>query len=82
MPGGVAAVPEPQSAPTSSSQSNDIARRYKEFLDLLPLTLALAGLPHSEPGRYYGEEQIETRTFAIRHAWKAAKAIVREAVSR
>lgn len=72
---------EPQSA-SASSQSNDIARRYKEFLDLLPLTLALAGLPHSEPGRYYGEEQIETRTFAVKHAWKAAKNIVRDAVSR
>ena len=32
---------------------NDLQRNYKEFLDLLPLTLALAGLPHSETGRYY-----------------------------
>ena len=76
-------MPEPQSPPpASSSQSSDLARRYKEFLDLLPLTLALAGLPHSEPGRYYTEEQIETRTFAIRHAWKAAKSLVRESVAK
>jgi hypothetical protein len=74
------AVPEPQSAP--SPQASDLQRRYKEFLDLLPLTLALAGLPHSEPGRYYNEEQIETRTFAIKHAWKAAKNIVRDAVAK
>ncbi len=61
---------------------NEQQRRYKEFLDLLPLTLALAGLPASESGRYYGEEQIETRVFAVRHAYKAARALVRELVAR
>jgi hypothetical protein len=60
----------------------DIQRRYKEFLDLLPLTLALAGLPSSDHGKYYGEEQIETRLFAVRHAWKAARALVREVVAK
>ncbi len=51
-------------------------------MDLLPLTLALAGLPHSESGRYYTEEQIETRLFAVKHAYKAAKSLVREIVTR
>ena len=51
-------------------------------MDLLPLTLALAGLPTSESGRYYTEEQIETRVFAIKHAYKAAKNLVREVVSK
>ena len=51
-------------------------------MDLLPLTLALAGLPTSESGRYYGEEQIETRLFTIKHAYKAAKNLVREVVAR
>lgn len=57
-------------------------RRYKEFLDLLPLTLALAGLPESESGKYYGEEQIESRLFTIRHAHKAAKALAREVIQK
>ena len=57
-------------------------RRYKEFLDLLPLTLALAGLPESEPGRYYNEEQFETRLFAVRHAYRAARGLVREIVQK
>jgi len=35
-------------------------RRYREFLDLLPLTINLAGLPTSD-GKYYTEDQIETR---------------------
>lgn len=51
-------------------------------MDLLPLTLALAGLPTSDSGRYYTEEQIETRVFAIKHAYKAAKGLVREIVTR
>ena len=68
---------EPQNPAASETQ-----RRYKEFLELLPLTLSLAGLPHSEPGRYYGEEQIETRLFAVRHAYRAARALVRELVAQ
>ena len=50
------------------AEVTDQQRRYREFLDLMPLTLALAGLPTSEHGKYYNEEQIETRMFAIRHA--------------
>jgi hypothetical protein len=59
---------------------NDIQRRYREFLDLLPLTIALAGLPESDHGRYYTEEQIEARIFTVRHAYKAARGFVRESV--
>ena len=61
---------------------NDLQRNYKEFLDLLPLTLALAGLPHSESGRYYTEEQIEARVFTIKHAYKAARSVARECIQR
>ena len=60
------------------AEVTDQQRRYKEFLDLMPLTLSLAGLPTSEPGKYYNEEQIETRMFAIRHAHKAARQLARE----
>jgi len=64
------------------SDLNEQQRRYREFLDLLPLTLSLAGLPASESGRYYNEEQIETRLFTIRHAYKAAQGLVRQVVTR
>lgn len=57
-------------------------QRYREFLDLLPLTMELAGLPRSEGGRYYTEEQIEARVYTIRHAFKAARQVAREAVKR
>lgn len=64
------------------SDMNEQQRRYKEFMDLVPLTLALAGLPESESGKYYTEEQIETRLFAIRHAYKVARNLVREVVQK
>jgi len=60
----------------------DLQRNYREFLDLLPLTLALAGLPESERGKYYTEEQIEARVFTIKHAFKWARTVTRECVAR
>ncbi len=59
---------------------SDVQRKYKEFLDLLPLTLALAGLPASEHGKYFTAEQIDSRLFTLRHAWKAARQVTRECI--
>lgn len=61
-------------------EPSETGRRYKEFIDLLPLTLALAGLPTSEPGRYHTAEQIEARLFTVRHAHKAARQLARELI--
>ena len=63
-----------------SGEASDIQRRYREFLDLLPLTLSLAGLPTSDLGRYFNEDQIEARTFTLRHAYRAARQFAREVV--
>ncbi len=63
------------------ADQSDIQRRYREFLDLMPLTLALAGLPPSDPGKYYTAEQIESRAYTIRHAWKMSRQVVRECVT-
>lgn len=60
------------------STNHDPQQTQREFLALLPLTISLAGLPTSESGKYYGEEQIEARAFTIRHAFRAAQSIVRE----
>lgn len=57
-------------------------RRYREFLDLLPLTITLAGLPASDIGKYYTEEQMETRIFALRHAYKMARQFAKEQITR
>ena len=61
---------------------NEVQRRYKEFIDLLPLTLTLAGLPASDHGKYFTEDQIEARVFTVRHAYKAARQLVRDAVQK
>ncbi len=64
------------------AESNEQQRRYKEFLDLLPLTVSLAGLPVSESGKYYTEDQIESRVFTVRHAYKQARTIAREVIQK
>lgn len=61
-------------------EPSDQQRKYKEFLDLLPLTLALAGLPHSEIGRYFTAEQIESRVFTLKHAYKCSRQMARESI--
>ncbi len=55
----------------------DIQQKYRQFLDLMPLTIALAGLPTSE-GRLYTKDQIEARAMTIRHAYNEAKSTVRD----
>lgn len=65
-----------------NDSSNDIQRRYREFLDLLPLTLSLAGLPESDHGKYYTEEQVEARAYTIKHAFKQARILARECIQK
>jgi hypothetical protein len=52
--------------------------RMKEFMSLLPLTLELAGLPKSEPGKQFNEGQMEVRITVIRNAFKMAKQLLLE----
>jgi hypothetical protein len=60
--------------PTGTS---DLQQKYREFLDLMPLTIALAGLPASE-GRLFSEEQIEARAITVRAAYRVARSLARE----
>ena len=53
-------------------------QKVQEFLRLLPLTLAVAGLPEAEHGKYYNEGQMEARSLTIRSAYKVARQIVLE----
>ncbi len=57
-----------------------LKRRYREFLDLLPLTVAIAGLPSSEGNRSHTPEQMEARAQALANAFKLARQTVREAI--
>jgi hypothetical protein len=51
-------------------------QKVQEFLRLLPLTLAVAGLPEGEPARHLNEGQMEARATSIRTAYKVARQII------
>ena len=53
-------------------------QKINEFLRLLPLTAAIAGLPDSEHGRYFNDGQMELRAQALRNAYKAARQLILE----
>jgi len=55
----------------------DLQQKYRQFLDLMPLTIALAGLPSSET-RLYSEEQIEARAITVRAAYRVARSVAKE----
>jgi hypothetical protein len=54
--------------------------KYKEFMSLLPLTVAIAGLPEAESGKYFSEGQMENRATNLRMAYKIARQIIQEVV--
>jgi hypothetical protein len=53
-------------------------QKINEFLRLLPLTLAIAGLPDSEAGRHFNEGQMDVRGTTLRNAYKVARLVVLE----
>ncbi len=59
--------------PTSPDRQR---QKINEFLQLLPLTLAVAGLPQVEAGRHLNEGQMEVRAGAIRNAYKLARQLL------
>ncbi len=63
--------------PDTTPAANDLQQKYRQFLDLLPLTITLAGLPPSE-GRLFGEEQIEARAITLKAAYRVARNVAKE----
>jgi hypothetical protein len=53
-------------------------QKINEFMRLLPLTLEIAGLPHSELGRNFNDGQMELRANTIRAAYKFARQVILE----
>jgi hypothetical protein len=62
--------------------SNEIADRQQQemrnFMSLLPLSIEIAGLPQTEPGRFLNEGQMEVRANALKGAYKVAKKVMRD----
>jgi len=51
-------------------------QKVKEFMSLMPLTIAVAGLPECEPGRHFTDGQLEARATTIRTAYKVVRQII------
>jgi hypothetical protein len=54
--------------------------KVKEFMQLLPLTLAVAGLPGAGEGKYFNEGQMENRAANLKLAYKVARALILDIV--
>lgn len=53
-------------------------QRYEQFVQLLPLTLAIAGLSKTDSGKYLTDDQMEIRTRSVRSAYKHARNLIKE----
>jgi len=63
-----------------ANEEEVLKRRYREFLDLMPLTTAIAGLPMSEGTRSFTSEQMEARAQVLTNAFRLARQVAREAI--
>jgi hypothetical protein len=66
--------------PEQPTTGSDLQQKYRQFLDLLPLTISLAGLPTSE-NRLFSEEQIEARAITMRAAYRVARNLAKDCLS-
>jgi hypothetical protein len=61
-----------------SSDPNAQQIKVKEFLQLLPVTVAVAGLPDIEPGRHLNADQMRVRANSLRTAYTVARELILE----
>jgi len=53
-------------------------QEIRNFMSMLPVTVEIAGLPSTEPGRFLNEGQMEVRATNLRNAYKVAKKLMRD----
>jgi len=61
---------------SADANANVQQMKQKEFVQLLPLILELAGLPKAETGRHLTPEQMEVRAGTLKTAYKVARQLV------
>jgi hypothetical protein len=64
------------------SEEDSLKRRYKEFLDLLPLSIAIAGLTDNPGPRSLTPDQMEARAQTLTSAFKIARKTVRGVIKK
>jgi len=63
----------------SDSVAPDVKQaRISDFMKVLPLTLAVAGVGPAAPNTLYTPDQMEARVMNIRMAYKLARAMLKE----
>jgi hypothetical protein len=62
------------------ADKSDHQQKIRTFMDLLPLTMGIAGLSRAEAGRHLTEDQMESRALSIKHAYDVARRTVREII--
>jgi hypothetical protein len=60
----------------STDTADRTQMKVKEFMQLLPLTLAIAGLPEAGDGRYFTDGQMDNRATSLKAAYKIARAVI------
>lgn len=63
---------------SSDVSTTERQRKINEFLQILPLTMAIAGLPTVEPQKHLTEGQMEVRASTLRNAYKLARNLLLE----
>jgi hypothetical protein len=64
----------------STDTSDRQQQKVREFMSLLPLTIALAGLADAAPGQHLNEGQIEARATTLKMAYKVARQLILDVV--
>ena len=64
----------------STADPEAVKRAYREFLDLLPMTLAIAGLHPTEGAKSFTVEQMQARANVICNSFKISRVAVREVI--
>ncbi len=70
------------STPGTASPAAVQQQKINEFLRLLPVTLEIAGLPKSEPGRNFNEAQMDLRAGTVRLAYKIVRQLLVEVATK
>jgi hypothetical protein len=64
-----------------SADEDVLRRRYREFLELLPLTVNIAGLPPSAGAINFNADQMEVRAHTLAIAYKLARQVAKESIA-
>ncbi|MCI0381264.1 MAG: hypothetical protein L0215_27075 [Gemmataceae bacterium] len=60
----------------SAESADRQQQKVREFMNLLPLTLAIAGVPDAAPNTFFSESQMDARATTIRLAYKIARQFI------